>query len=213
MGDYIAQIKEAVITMKGNEIENLVKIAIDDGVSLNKIMNDALIAAMDVIGNKFSDNEIFVPEMLLSAKIMKKGLDLIKPHLNSEEIISRGTVLLCTVKGDMHDIGKNIVGMMLEGAGFRVIDLGVDLSKEEISAQVEEIKPDILGLSALLTTTMPEMKNIIEELETKGLKNSIGVLIGGAPVTAEYAAQIGADGYGKDAAEAVELSRNLYKTK
>ena len=211
MNNYIDQIKDAVITMKPENIEGLIKDAIRDGVSLSDIINNSLIASMDIIGNKFSNGEIFVPEMLFSAKIMKKGLNLIKPYLQDGQSESKGTVLLCTVKGDLHDIGKNLVGMMLEGAGFQVFDIGVDKSKEEIVGQVEEQKPDILGLSTLLTTTMPEMKQVIEELKKKGLRDNVKVLIGGAPVTAAYACEIGADGYGKDAAIAVELSKKFFE--
>jgi 5-methyltetrahydrofolate--homocysteine methyltransferase len=140
---------------------------------------------------------------------MKKGLDIIKPLLKEGETESKGTIMMCTVKGDIHDIGKNLVNMMLEGAGFDVIDLGVDLTVETVIGQVEKIKPDVLGLSALLTTTMAEMKKVIETLESKGLRDSIKVMVGGAPVDATFAEKIGADGYGKDAAEAVDLARNF----
>jgi len=209
MGDHLDGIKEAVINGKHKEIEDLVKAAIEDGMKVHEIINDAMIVAMDVVGRRFAENQIFVPEMLVSAFTMKKGVDLIKPLLNGEETASKGTIIMCTVKGDIHDIGKNLVIMMLEGAGFHVIDLGVDLTVEKLIRKVEEIKPDILGLSALLTTTMPEMKNVIEALKSKGLRSRVKVMVGGAPVDAKFAEKIGADGYGKDAAEAVELVRRF----
>ena len=209
MSNDLQLIKDAVIGGKHKEIENLVKIAIKQDVSLDLIINDAMIAAMDIVGQKFADNEIFVPEMLVSAKTMKMGLDIIKPLLEDNTAESKGTIIMCTVKGDMHDIGKNLVIMMLEGAGFNVVDLGVDLSVEKLIEQVGEIKPEILGLSALLTTTMPEMKNVIEALKEKGLRNSVKVIVGGAPVDSAFAERIGADGYGDDAAEAVKQARRL----
>ncbi|MDX1709151.1 MAG: cobalamin-dependent protein, partial [Desulfobacterales bacterium] len=154
-------------------------------------------------------SEIFVPEMLVSAVAMKKGLDIIKPLLKEDEEKAKGTVILCTVKGDQHDIGKNLVAMMLEGAGLEVIDLGVDVTVEMVVDKVREIQPQVLGLSALLTTTMPEMENVINLLQESGLRDKVKVMIGGAPVDAEFAGKIGADAYGEDAAEAVTLARNF----
>jgi 5-methyltetrahydrofolate--homocysteine methyltransferase len=209
VGVHLNEVKTAVINGKHNEIEGLVRAAIDDGVDLNGLINKAMIPAMDVVGQRFSNSEIFVPEMLVSALTMKKGLNLIKPLLKDEETRSKGTVMMCTVKGDIHDIGKNLVIMMLEGAGFQVVDLGVDLTVETLIDKVGEIKPDILGLSALLTTTMPEMEKAIEALEANGLRDSLRVMVGGAPVDAAFADKIGADGYGKDAAEAVKLARGF----
>lgn len=213
MSEHLDKIKEAVIGGKHTEIEALVQAAIDEKADLDQIINDAMIAAMDIVGQKFAKNEIFIPEMLVSAVTMKKGLDIIKPLLKSDEIESRGSIIMATVKGDIHDIGKNLVIMMLQGAGFDVIDLGVDMSTEDLTQKVEEIKPDILGLSALLTTTMPEIKNVIDTLKDKGLRDSTKVIVGGAPLNAAFAEKVGADGYGKDAAEAVELARRLVKPK
>ena len=210
MSNDLLQIKDVIIGGKHKEIEDLVKAAIKkEDVSLDSIVNDAMIAAMDIVGQKFADSEIFVPEMLVSAMTMKKGLNIIKPLLQGDASESKGTIIICTVKGDMHDIGKNLVTMMLEGAGFNVVDLGVDLSVEKVIEQVEQVKPEILGLSALLTTTMPEMKKVIEALEEKGLRNNVKVIIGGAPVDAAFAQKIGADGYGDDATEAVRQARRL----
>ena len=213
MSEQIEAIKDGVINAKHKEIEDMTKKAISDGVDLNKIINEGLIAGMDVIGEKFSKNEIFVPEMLVSARTVKIALGIIKPLLKDEEIEDRGTILMGTVKGDMHDIGKNLVIMILEGAGFNVIDLGVDMSVEMFTQKVEEIKPDILGLSALLTTTMAEMKNVIEALEEKGLRSGVKVIVGGAPIDEKFAKQIGSDGYGKDASEAVRLARGFVEKK
>jgi 5-methyltetrahydrofolate--homocysteine methyltransferase len=209
MENYLDQIKTLVIGGKHKEIESLVRRAIRDGVDLDGIVNQALIPAMDVVGKRFEEGAIFVPEMLVSAVTMKKALSLIKPLLSGSQTESKGTILMGTVKGDLHDIGKNLVIMMLEGAGFQVIDLGVDTSVEKVVEQVREVSPQILGLSALLTTTMPEMKRAIEVLEAEGLRQSLKVMVGGAPIDAKFAEKIGADGYGKDAAEAVQLARRL----
>ncbi len=209
MNERLETIKAAVVFGKHGEIVDLVRRAVDTGDDPNRIITEALIAAMDVVGQKFASNEIFVPEMLASAFTMKKGLEIVKPRLGGEKSKSMGTIMMGTVKGDLHDIGKNLVIMMLEGGGFNVVDLGVDLSVEKVVEKVEEIKPRILGLSALLTTTMPEMKRVIEVLEQKGLRQKVKVLVGGAPVDARFAEKIGADGYGKDAAEAVRLAREI----
>ena len=209
MNERLETIKAAVVYGKHGEIVELVRGSVEAGDDPNRIINEALIAAMDVVGQKFASNEIFVPEMLASAFTMKKGLEIVKPRLGGEKSKSMGTILMGTVKGDLHDIGKNLVIMMLEGGGFNVVDLGVDLSVEKVVEKVEEIRPRILGLSALLTTTMPEMKRVIEVLEQKGLRQKVKVLVGGAPVDARFAEKIGADGYGKDAAEAVRLAREI----
>ena len=206
---YLDEIKEAIINGKYKEIEGMVSKLIKDDVDLKQLIDEGMIAAMDVVGEKFASSEIFVPEMLVSAVTMQKGLDLIKPLLKGEETKTRGTIIMCTVKGDIHDIGKNLVNMMLEGAGFEIIDLGVDLSVDQLMEQVEEIQPDILGLSALLTTSMPQMKKVIETLEDQGLRKTIKVMVGGAPVDKKFADVIGADGYGGDAAEAVKLARTF----
>jgi 5-methyltetrahydrofolate--homocysteine methyltransferase len=209
MRHHMDLIRDAVINGKHKEIEDLVRAATEDGVKPDTIINDAMIAGMDVVGKRFSQNQIFVPEMLVSAFTMQKGLNLIKPFLKGQETEPKGTIVICTVKGDIHDIGKNLVIMMLEGSGFRVIDLGVDITVEKLIQKVEEIKPTVLGLSALLTTTMPEMQRAIDELNARGLRDRVKVMIGGAPVNAAFAEKIGADAYGKDAAEAVEISRRF----
>ena len=209
MSDIMDRIKTAVIDRKRNEIQDLVNEGVTEGIPAETIINEALIAAMDVVGRRFSSGEIFVPEMLVSALTMKMGLDIVKPLLVGSEGTSRGTILMGTVKGDLHDIGKNIVIMMLEGAGFNVVDLGVDATVEKVVDKVEEFKPEILGLSALLTTTMPEMQNVIQALKERGLRDKVKVMVGGAPVDTKFAEKIGADGYGEDAAQAVELARKF----
>jgi 5-methyltetrahydrofolate--homocysteine methyltransferase len=209
MGDHLETIKNAVIGGKHAEIKTLVLDAIDAGLDPNRIINEALIPAMDVVGKDFGSGKIFVPEMLVSAVTMKTGVDILKPLLAGGQSQSRGTVIMATVKGDLHDIGKNLVTMMLEGAGFKVIDLGVDLSAEKLIEQVNSIRPDILGLSALLTTTMPEIQKVIAELKAQGLRDKVKVMVGGAPVDRTFAEKIGADGYGANAAEAVQLARRF----
>jgi 5-methyltetrahydrofolate--homocysteine methyltransferase len=187
----------------------MVREAIGDKTDLDILINEALIGAMDIVGKMFAAGEIFVPEMLVSAATMKKGLALIKPLLTGDGPQSKGAILILTVKGDLHDIGKNLVTIMLEGAGFNVLDLGVDLSAEKVISKVEELKPDILALSALLTTTMPEMEKVIKALESRGLRDGVKVMVGGAPVDSKFADKIGADGYGKDAGEAVQLAKTF----
>jgi len=213
MGDHVETIKSAVIRGKHAEIKSLVQSAIDAGLDPNTIINDALIPAMDVVGKDFGSGKIFVPEMLVSAVTMKAGVNIVKPLLAGGQSQSRGTVIMATVKGDLHDIGKNLVTMMLEGAGFKVVDLGVDLSVEKLIEQVKAIRPDILGLSALLTTTMPEIQKVIGELKAQALRDKVKVMVGGAPVDRIFAEKIGADGYGANATEAVELARALLQKK
>jgi 5-methyltetrahydrofolate--homocysteine methyltransferase len=208
MSDHVGIIRQAVIEGKHREVEELVQRAIEEGVDLHRLIQEGMIEAMDVVGKRFAEGLIFVPEMLVSAVTMKKGLELIKPLLKGDGK-SSGRVVMATVKGDLHDIGKNLVIMMLEGAGFQVTDLGVDIDVDTLIQKVEELRPQVLGLSALLTTTMPEMARVIQALEAGGLRERVKVMVGGAPVDQKFADQIGADGYGKDAAQAVELTRRL----
>ncbi|MGD8520206.1 MAG: corrinoid protein [Desulfobacterales bacterium] len=209
MEKLFTEIKNIVVAGKHTEVEALVEKAIADGANLDHLINNALITAMDVVGQRFAASEIFVPEMLVSAMTMKKGLDIIKPLLKEDQSQSKGKVVLCTVKGDLHDIGKNLVAMMLEGAGFEVIDLGVDSTVDTVMSKIKQLQPDVLGLSALLTTTMPEMEKVIKALENGGIRDRVRVMIGGAPVGADFAENIGADAYGEDAAEAVTIARSF----
>ncbi|MEJ2136609.1 MAG: corrinoid protein [Desulfofustis sp.] len=209
MSEQLDKIKEAIVGGQHNEIEALVQSALDAALAADQIVNQAMIPGMDVVGQKFSNNEIFVPEMLVAAVTMNKGLALLKPFLQQSGAESKGKIIMCTVKGDLHDIGKNLVIMMLEGAGFEVLDMGVDMNVDSLIAAVKEIKPDVLGLSALLTTTLPEMAKVIDALEANNIRDEIKVMIGGAPVDAAFSDKIGADGYGRDAAEAVQIARQL----
>jgi 5-methyltetrahydrofolate--homocysteine methyltransferase len=213
MTEMLETILGMVVDGKYNDIEGEVQRAVDAGTDLNLLINDALISAMDIVGKKFADGTIYVPEMLVAATTMKRGLDIIKPLLQSGEIQNRGTIVMGTVKGDLHDIGKNLVTMMMEGAGFKIIDLGVDVKIENLLETLKKEKADILGLSALLTTTMPEMQNVINMLEEAGLRDQVKVIVGGAPIDQAFADTIGADGFGKDAVEAVQLARRLMAEK
>ena len=173
------------------------------------ILNEGMIAAMAEVGHLFEEGECFVPEMLVAARAMQTGMALLKPHLKNAEVESAGKVAVGTVKGDLHDIGKNLVAMMLEGAGFEIIDLGTDVPPEKFVEAVRDQGAQILAMSALLTTTMPSMKNTIDALNTAGLRGQVKVMIGGAPVTQSYADQIGADGFSSDASRAVATAKGL----
>jgi 5-methyltetrahydrofolate--homocysteine methyltransferase len=182
---------------------------LDSGMDGLAIINEGLVAGMNVVGPRFKAGEMFVPEVLMSAKAMAAGVELVKSVLVDTEIPTAGKVLIGTVKGDLHDIGKNLVSIMLESSGFEVVNMGVDIPPEQFAAAIREHKPQIVGLSALLTTTMLAMKDTIDYLRAEGLRDSIKVVIGGAPVTADFAKEIGADGYAPDAGAAVELAQGL----
>jgi 5-methyltetrahydrofolate--homocysteine methyltransferase len=194
---------------KANEVRDMVKKAIDEGQDVEKILNEGLISGMNIVGEKFKKNEFYIPEMLMAARAMKEGMKELKPILIQKDVKALGTVAIGTVQGDLHDIGKNLVAIMLEGTGFKIIDLGVDVLTEKFAKTVKEGKVQVLALSALLTTTMPAMKEVIKSLEEKGLRNKVKVIIGGAPVTQDYADEIGADGYALDAGSAVDKVREL----
>jgi 5-methyltetrahydrofolate--homocysteine methyltransferase len=183
--------------------------AIQAGDEAQGILNQGLIAAMDIVGDRFAQGQMFVPQMLRSAKTMQQCVELLKPHLQEGELVTKGKVVIGTVKADLHDIGKNLVAMMMEGAGFTIIDLGVDVSPEAFVEKVKEEKPDILGLSALLSTTMTAMPQTIKALTDAGLREEVKVIIGGAPVTAKYAEEIGADSYASDAGAAVIEAKKI----
>lgn len=205
----IEEIFQAVENGKVKIIADLVQAALDDGLEPLSILNDGMISAMAVVGDKFQRSVIFVPEMLIAAKTMKKGVEILKPLLSSSEIVSQGKCIIGTVYGDLHDIGKNLVSLMIESAGFEVIDLGVDVA---IQTFINTIKanPDvkIVGLSCLLTTTMPALQETAQAIKTSGL-SGFKLIVGGAPVTQDFATQIGADGYSADAAGAAELAKRL----
>lgn len=207
----LANIKEAVIKGKSKEIGALVQTALDEGADPQDIINNYLIDAMKEVGARFEAKKIFVPEMMIAARTMQTGLAVIEPLIEGDklQLEKLGTVVVGTVFGDLHDIGKNLVRMMLEGGGFEAIDLGVDVSPSAFVDAVREHEPDLVGISALLTTTMAQMKVTIEALEEAGLRDSIKIMVGGAPVTADFAEQIGADAYAPDAASAVDVAREL----
>ena len=196
--------------MKGGkvaEVRKLVEAALSEGVAAQDILNAGLLEAMSEVGQRFKRNEVFVPEVLIAARAMKAGTEILKPHLVSAGVQAIATAVMGTVKGDLHDIGKNLVIMMLEGAGFAVVDAGVDVAPEKFVSLAKEHNAKIIGLSALLTTTMPSMRGAVETIRAAGL--SAKVIIGGAPVTQVYCDAIGADGYSADAASAAELARRL----
>jgi len=195
--------------MDGNEsqVKEQTKALVDSGVSPLEIINQGLIAGMNVVGARFKVGDMFVPEVLMSARSMAAGIELVKPLIAAEDMPNKGTIVLGTVKGDLHDIGKNLVGMMLESGGFKVINLGIDIAPEKFVAAVKEHNPQIVAMSALLTTTMPHMKDTIELIKEEGLK--VKCIIGGAPITQDFADKIRADGYSPDAASAVELCTKL----
>jgi 5-methyltetrahydrofolate--homocysteine methyltransferase len=199
-------LRSAVINGDRDSAKRCVEQALSHGGKPGELLNDALIPAMTEVGERFERQEFFVPEMLVAARAMKEALALLKPHLQAAKVRPVGSVLLATVRGDLHDIGKNLVGVMMEGAGFEVIDLGVDASPEKVVAAVKEHNPNLVGLSALLTTSMPMMREVIEALTRAGARQGVKVIVGGAPLTQEYATSIGADLYAPDAASAARVS-------
>ena len=206
---YLKQIAENLIKGNAAKVKELTQKAVDEGEDVEKILNEALLAGMSVVGDKFKRNEFYVPEVLIAARAMKAGMEVIRPFLAEKNIKGKGRIVLGTVKGDLHDIGKNLVGMMLEGAGFEVVDLGVDIPAEKFVEEIKKTDAQIVGMSALLTTTMPAMKDVIAALTKEGVRKNVKVMIGGAPVTQEYADEIGADGYAPDAASAVDKAKQL----
>lgn len=202
-------IANSVIEGEEEKVRELVQQAITGGVSAERVLSEGLIAGMNVVGERMKKHEMYLPEVLLSATAMHAGMDLLKPLLDTSGVGLGPKVVLGTVKGDIHDIGKNLVGIMLTGVGFQVVDLGKDTPAERFVQATREEEAQIVAMSALLTTTMPEMRNTIEALKAAGLREKVKVIVGGAPVSPEYAAQIGADGYARDAARAVDKVREL----
>ena len=209
MSDTLQQISSKLYDGSAPETAALVQQALDEGMGPGEILTGGLVVGMDAVGRDFKAGELFVPEVLIAARAMHAAMDILKPLLAASDVQSAGKYAVGTVKGDLHDIGKNLVRMMIEGGGFEVIDLGVDVSPDSFVDAVREHQPDIVGLSALLTTTMTGMKGVIEALEEAGLRDSVKIMIGGAPVTDAYAREIGADGYAPDAATAVDVAREL----
>ena len=203
----LKQLYEAVVSGNAKTTQALTQQALAEGVDPLKLVNDYMVPAMDEVGRRFEANEYFVPELLISARAMKAALEIIRPLLTARGDQPLGRVAIGTVKGDLHDIGKNLVGSLLEGGGFEVIDLGVNVTPEKFIATVNEKKANIIAMSALLTTTMPAMKITIDALTQAGVRNKVKVLIGGAPITQKYADEIGADGYSENAVGAVALAK------
>jgi 5-methyltetrahydrofolate--homocysteine methyltransferase len=205
----LSGITNSLIAGDEGTVINLVQKALNEGADPKEILNDGLIKGMDIVGERMEDGEMFIPEVLMSAKVMTAALDILKPLLAAEDVSAFGKVVIGTVKGDLHDIGKNLVMMMLESSGFQIKDLGADVTPEAFVAAVKENEADILALSALLTTTMPMMQQTINAIEESGLREKIKVIVGGAPVNQKFADKIGADGYAPDAGSASKLLKTL----
>jgi len=208
--EILSAISENLQKGKANTVRELVREALDKGFPAEKVLEEGLISGMDVIGTKFMNNEIYVPEVMIAARAMNLGMEVLKPVLVSAGVKSKGKAVIGTVKGDLHDIGKNLVKMMLEGKGIEVIDLGTDVSAERFISAAVENGARIIACSALLTTTMPEMKKVVEMLKEKGLRDKFTVMIGGAPVTDAYRQSIGADIYTPDAGSAAEAAAKVF---
>ncbi len=205
-------LKEIAVNLeKGDSsaVKELCRQALSLSVTGNEILDQGLVKGMEVVGLKFKKNEIFIPEVLIATRAMKAGLEILKPYLSQEEKEQRNKIIIGTVKGDLHDIGKKIVGMMLEKEGYKVIDIGIDVAKENFVKAIKQKKPDIIGMSALLTTTMTYMREVIEAVEKAKLRDRVKIIVGGAPVTQSFADEIKADGYAIDAASAVDIVNNL----
>ena len=202
-------VSEALQRGDADQVSEFVKQALEENIVPKKILEEGLIKGMAVIGVKFKNNEVYVPEVLIAARAMNAGMDILKPKLTETGVQNIGKIIIGTVSGDLHDIGKNLVRMMLEGAGFEVIDLGTDVTANQFVNAIKEHQPDILCMSALLTTTMVNMAEVIKSIESAGLREKVKVMIGGAPITQNYAEQITADGYSPDAATAVDDAKAL----
>lgn len=209
MEEVLQKLFDAVLEGDFDGVKTNVQAALDAKLDPNLVLNEGMIAAMREVGCRFEAGDYYVPEMLIAARAMQSGMAILKPYLQQAERKSSGKVVIGTVKGDLHDIGKNLVSLMLEGAGYEIVDLGVDVPAEEFVKKATDLKPDIVAMSALLTTTMPSMKTTIDALTAAGLRNHMKVIVGGAPVTESYARQIEADGFSTDASRAVNVVNEL----
>lgn len=209
MADHIERISQAILNGDQDEAAEVAQAALRDGADAGALLNQGLIPAMDEVGRLFEAGEYFVPEMLIAARAMQAALDILRPQLVEADVQPLGTMVVGTVQGDLHDIGKNLVAMMVEGAGFEIVDLGTDVAPEAFVEAVRENNATLVGLSALLTTTLPNMQNTINAIEEAGLRDRVKIMIGGAPTTPEYAQQIGADGHAADASRAAALAKTL----
>jgi 5-methyltetrahydrofolate--homocysteine methyltransferase len=213
MDEKLQNIYNAILEGDKDAAEENIKSALETGVGATQLLDEAMIPAMREVGKRFEDGDYFVPEMLVAARAMQSGLNLVRPLLLKAGVKPVGSVVMGTVKGDLHDIGKNLVSIMLEGAGFTIHDLGIDVPPEKFVQAVQELHPDVVGISAMLTTTMPGMKTVVDMLASTGLREQVKVIVGGAPLTESFAQQIGADGFASDASRATTLVRSLIDTK
>jgi 5-methyltetrahydrofolate--homocysteine methyltransferase len=209
MSDTLRQIVEKLYDGEDGAVAELTQKALDEGLTPAEVLKEGLLAGMDEVGVDFRDGELFIPEVLIAARAMHAGMDILHPLLAEGDVLSAGKIVVGTVEGDLHDIGKNLVAMMLEGGGFEIVDLGTDIPPDKFIEAIKTEQPHIVGLSALLTTTMPAMRRTIDALVEAGLREQVKVMVGGAPVTRAFADEIGADGYAPEAASAVELARSL----
>ncbi|MFP4629496.1 MAG: corrinoid protein [Desulfohalobiaceae bacterium] len=209
MSEKLGKIADGLLAGNVEEVAKLTQEALDEGLDPEEVLQKGLFAGMDVVSNKFKDCEMFIPEVLRSAKAMHGAMEKLRPVLSEGTSSKAGTVVMATVQGDLHDIGKNLAGMMMEGSGFNVIDMGIDQKTEDIVKAVQDNKPQILGLSALLTTTMPKMGEVINALKEAGIRDQLKVMIGGAPVTEDFAEEIGADAYAPNASIGTEKALEL----
>lgn len=209
MGELLEKVANALIAGKQDEVIKLTQEALDGGTAAKEILDNGLLAGMDVVGKRFKAGDMFIPEVLLCARCMHGAMDILKPLLSEGDAAGAGTYLIGTVEGDLHDIGKNLVAMMLQGAGFKVVDLGTNITAQQFVDAVKEHNPKIIGMSALLTTTMPKMEETIAALKEAGIRDQVKIMAGGAPVTQDFVDKIGADAYGANAASAVDKAKEL----
>jgi len=209
MEELFEKIANELVTGKQDEVIKLAREALDKGAAAKEILDNGLLAGMDIVGQRFKAGELFIPEVLLCARCMRGAMDILKPLLSEADAAGAGTYLIGTVEGDLHDIGKNLVSMMLQGAGFEVVDLGTNITAQQFVDAVKEHNPKVIGLSALLTTTMPKMEETIAALKEAGLRDQVKIMAGGAPVTQDFVDKIGADAYGANAVSAVEKAKEL----
>ncbi|MFW6414564.1 MAG: corrinoid protein [Verrucomicrobiota bacterium] len=205
----LQEISDNLRNGRAPQVKEAVEKAIDEGVDLQEILNEGLIGGMSLIGERFKKNEVYVPEVLIAARAMHAGMDVLKPKLAESGVKAKGTAVIGTVKGDLHDIGKNLVCMMLEGAGFEVVDIGVNVETDTFVSEVQKNNADIVGMSALLTTTMGAMKDTVDAFKEAGVYENVKIMVGGAPITQSFADEIGAHGYGADAASAVDVANEI----
>ena len=210
----LSKISETLISGKSDELKELIQKLVDEGQDPGDVLNQGLLPGMDAVGQRWKDGDMFMPEVLRSAKAMSNSMDYLRPLLKEGDVGNAGTMVIGTVAGDLHDIGKDLAAMMYEGAGYKVVNIGIDQPSESFVDAVKEHKPNVLGMSALLTTTMPRMGEVINSLKEAGIRDTVTVIIGGAPVTEEFASEIGADLYAPNAGSAVEITKEfLQKTK